>query len=423
MPRNLHRNMHKVSEKEPMADTKYLIKRHHVYYLNYPVPKDFQKALGRKFISKTTGTGDLKAARIFRNQFIAKLEAQAISTDDSDLALYRDSLRLFSEADHETLFVEGESLAEKVEKGDEDAKVKLGALREVQGLSLPNWKKPTVTLKQAQQRHKLGNESRYKRAVELYLASAGVVDVELMSVGRKSVKGFIASLDCARTTKQGYVSCLSELWRLMEDDEEVTGNNPFKGHKIEGEESTYIPFESKELVEVISKLPSDDDRLFAELGYYTGARRGELWGLRPEDIEVIEGQVIIRIRPYSGRRLKNKSSERSLPLHPAIAQRILRHSEGRPSGKSIWTHRADDDAFGKAFGRVKSKVVSDRAKTFHSLRASMATMLEHGGVPEVVAASMLGHERTVSMSYGLYSTGASLEQLVDAMRAVPVLIE
>ena len=38
----------------------------------------------------------------------------------------------------------------------------------------------------------------------------------------------------------------------------------------------------------------------------------------------------------------------------------------------------------------------------------MATALERGDVPEETATFILGHERTVSMSYGLYSKGKTV---------------
>jgi hypothetical protein len=41
----------------------------------------------------------------------------------------------------------------------------------------------------------------------------------------------------------------------------------------------------------------------------------------------------------------------------------------------------------------------------------VATLLERAGVPEGVAADILGHEkRGATMSFGLYSGGSSMEQ-------------
>ena len=45
---------------------------------------------------------------------------------------------------------------------------------------------------------------------------------------------------------------------------------------------------------------------------------------------------------------------------------------------------------------------------FHSVRKTVATILENAGVPENVSADILGHEKT-TMTYGLYSGGVSLE--------------
>jgi integrase len=53
---------------------------------------------------------------------------------------------------------------------------------------------------------------------------------------------------------------------------------------------------------------------------------------------------------------------------------------------------------------------------FRSLRNTVATVLHEGGVPEVEAAALLGHEMP-TMSYGLYSGGLSLAKLRKGDRA------
>ena len=44
-------------------------------------------------------------------------------------------------------------------------------------------------------------------------------------------------------------------------------------------------------------------------------------------------------------------------------------------------------------------------------------MLEPAGVPEGIAADILGHEKK-TLSYGLYSSGSSMVQKVEAMAKV-----
>jgi integrase len=68
----------------------------------------------------------------------------------------------------------------------------------------------------------------------------------------------------------------------------------------------------------------------------------------------------------------------------------------------------------KQFGKVKSKLGFDTRYVFHSIRATVATQLEQAGVPEGVAADILGHDKP-NMSYGVYSGGTSFEQKRDAI--------
>ncbi len=65
------------------------------------------------------------------------------------------------------------------------------------------------------------------------------------------------------------------------------------------------------------------------------------------------------------------------------------------------------NALGKRFGRLKKAIGFSEQHVFHSIRHTVATLLEDAGVPESTAADVLGHEKP-TMTYGLYSGGASL---------------
>ena len=80
--------------------------------------------------------------------------------------------------------------------------------------------------------------------------------------------------------------------------------------------------------------------------------------------------------------------------------------------------RTRHDAVSKRFGRLKRVVLEDgasRTKVFHSIRKYVATTLEREGVPEGITADLLGHEKQ-TMTYGVYSGGSSIQQLVGAVK-------
>ena len=69
---------------------------------------------------------------------------------------------------------------------------------------------------------------------------------------------------------------------------------------------------------------------------------------------------------------------------------------------------------GKRFGKLKSAMGFGSQHVFHSIRKTVVTILEIGGVSENVVADIVGHEKT-TMTYGLYSGGVSLAVKREAL--------
>ncbi len=64
--------------------------------------------------------------------------------------------------------------------------------------------------------------------------------------------------------------------------------------------------------------------------------------------------------------------------------------------------------WGKRFEHLKAGLGFSPTHVFHSIRKTVVTILENTGVPENVVADIVGHEKP-TMTYGLYSGGATLE--------------
>jgi len=71
----------------------------------------------------------------------------------------------------------------------------------------------------------------------------------------------------------------------------------------------------------------------------------------------------------------------------------------------------------KRFGRLRTREGFGREVVFHSIRKTVATMLENAGVSENVAADILGHQKP-RITYGLYSGGTTLEVKRAAIEAL-----
>ena len=64
------------------------------------------------------------------------------------------------------------------------------------------------------------------------------------------------------------------------------------------------------------------------------------------------------------------------------------------------------DVLGKRYGRlVRNDCQLPSTKVFHCFRNTVATKLESAGIPENIAADIVGHDKA-TMTYGLYSGGA-----------------
>ena len=64
-------------------------------------------------------------------------------------------------------------------------------------------------------------------------------------------------------------------------------------------------------------------------------------------------------------------------------------------------------AIGKRFGRMKAEMGFGPEHVSHSIRETVATLLEDAQCPEGIAVDIIGHDKP-TMTYGLYSGGSSL---------------
>ncbi|GMV51977.1 MAG: hypothetical protein AMXMBFR67_35200 [Nitrospira sp.] len=161
---------------------------------------------------------------------------------------------------------------------------------------------------------------------------------------------------------------------------------------------------------------------------HTGARREEIANLALADIRQEEGVHFFDITPdlARGRRLKNKSSKRRVPIHlRLISLGFLdyvekRRSEGETlvfSKKSSGKGRATvGDSVSKWFHRLLKHLTVKGSKSLHGLRPTVATKLHEAGVDGETRRELLGHSgkdvhETVYLRLSLKTLKESLEKL------------
>lgn len=163
------------------------------------------------------------------------------------------------------------------------------------------------------------------------------------------------------------------------------------------------------------------------LGRATGARLEELCQLRVDDFIEQQGIQCIRIDDSrEGQYLKNSSSRRVLPLHPALIELgLLRHlGLVRATGEDRLFPELEPvrgklgHAPSKWFGRYKSKRgITDPKKTFHSFRHTLIDELRDAGVQDSLIKRIAGHEDG-AVTFSIYGSRSPLKAMVEALQQV-----
>lgn len=173
------------------------------------------------------------------------------------------------------------------------------------------------------------------------------------------------------------------------------------------------PFRPSEVVALLTEAQRMGDTQLADLillGMYTGCRIEELCALRAEDVST--DRITIRDA-------KTEAGLREVPLHSALLPRIkdlCSATKDRYVLTGLTRNKYGDrsNAIGKRFGRLKARLGFGTPYVFHSIRKTVATLLDAAQVPEAISARILGHE-IPTMTYGLYSGGAPFDVKREAL--------
>jgi integrase len=119
---------------------------------------------------------------------------------------------------------------------------------------------------------------------------------------------------------------------------------------------------------------------------------------------------------------KTLAGWRQVPVHSkfkATLKRLLKDSRDGYVLSGLQANKYGDrsNAVGKRFGRLKASLSFGPEHVFHSVRRTVAILLENAGA-EGVAADIIGHEKT-TMTYGLYSGDATLDVKREAIERLP----
>ena len=186
--------------------------------------------------------------------------------------------------------------------------------------------------------------------------------------------------------------------------------NPFEKLTVSGldkDATKRVPFTNDELKTIYKEcLANDDDiRRIIICVLATGARLGEIVGLRKQDIHLDEPIPYIQIAEYGEKTVKTANSARLIPLLPAAINAIKRQTK-EESSEMLFSRYNDgiqkpnaDGASGAINKWLKTTLKIN--KTSHSFRHSAEDLLRHANVTEDIREELTGRgKQTMSDRYG-----------------------
>lgn len=181
------------------------------------------------------------------------------------------------------------------------------------------------------------------------------------------------------------------------------------------------PFAPSDLIKLLEAAKQAEDRPLGQLiwlGMWTGCRIEELCGLRTAEVQ--HGCLAVGDA-------KSEAGDRTVPIHskllPLVSHLCATSRDGYLlSGLTFNKYGDRSNAIGKRFGRLKDGLGFGPQHVFHSIRKTVATELQNRLVPEPISADILGHDKP-TMTYGLYSGGAHVEVMREALEKLDYPVE
>ena len=400
-------------------------KRFNVWYATLTVPVDVRHIIGKAKFFQSTQTENVKEAALRVSLLVEGWKAQiakARGTMPSPKATFWENMRneymTAKDEAHESAVVDEIERAITKIKDPEEASQ---AWKYATGLVVPlaplveDWKGSLrLVQKTIDQQHR-----------DVVKMADHFVNIEALQP--QKVKAWTDKLIAEGTTATSLERIMNgcrSLWRYLQDSGTlaVDSPDPFLGSfrlatkRAKRNTVDRQSFTPEELVRVYQKAHEGGDIGLSQLialGAYTGARIEELCSLKLEQCK--GGKFVILDA-------KTDAGTRHIPVHPALTGLVSSLTAASADGYLIHSKAAGkygvrSDPFSKRFGRLKESMGFGSGHVFHSIRKTFSTMLEQAGVSEGVAADVLGHEKK-TLTYGLYSSGSSMAQKLEAISKV-----
>jgi integrase len=238
-------------------------------------------------------------------------------------------------------------------------------------------------------------------------------DMPVESFTREQAKGFRdhrAAQGVKTQSIQKDINIIKAIFATAMRELSLKIRNPFENvappglGKDASQKPVFYPDELRAIFE--ESLKQDDEiRRIISLTLLSGARLGEIVGLRKEDCKLDEKLPFVEFREYGERTLKNKNAVRDVPLTP-IGVDLIRKQTEAVKGNYLFPRYNDGKSKPKADNASASinKWLRDKLKiekTSHSFRHTMKDLFRNADITEDVSQQILGHgTQTISQRYG-----------------------
>ncbi len=412
----------------------YLVKRYNTYFAVLYIPKDIQYVIGKKKFIKTTGEQNIKLAQAIANVFVMGWKAEIASArSKSDEPLINSAKEIKKLLKSSPKYLVDEVIEEEVARLHKERKpidaevfkrISKGENKHLEDVA-KEWKIHEEKRGLAQKF--IDQMDNDVRLVVKQFPTSNYMTAEHVEWWIKDIAR-IGKLSASSVTR--IIGSGKNFYKYLQLIKEVsvTEPNPFvvpaefkisnkPNSKSVNKTQSWLPFSPKEIVGLY-KLALVDNQTLADLiliAMHTGARIEEICSLLCKDVDMKQESITIIDA-------KTEAGERTIPIHPYIKDRIEKLIENSTDdyllpelSKNKYGDRSN--AIGKRFGRLKTKHKFSSRYVFHSIRKTFTTLLENAGVGENVAADIVGHEKP-RITYGLYSGGASLEVMREAIKKI-----
>lgn len=412
----------------------YIELRYRTYYAVYYVPKDVRHIINKSKFYQSLKTSDLKLAEYRAQALVVAWKAEIASARaKSDDPIINSALELLKHSKEKgkrgvvrEIIDEQEHLL-RLEKGDVAAdifkSVALGERKYLKEL-LPLWELHEV-------KRNLASKTIFQMKSDIetmlsFFPTASYLNGDLTEYW---IKKIASENSLTASSVNRIISSCKNFYKYLVEINELpkTSVNPFvvpneykrtKGSNKKGlnKIKSWLAFSQDEVVKLYQSSKNDEQLSnLIIIGAYTGARIEELCSLKILDVDLEKHAFKIT-------ESKTEAGERTVPIHskirPLIKSLIESSNDGYViSGLGFNKFGQRSNAIGKRFGRLKTSLGYSERYVFHSIRKTFITALENAGVSENIAADIAGHEKP-RITYGLYSGGASLEVMRDAVERV-----